>query len=39
MNENTKLRSPSYNDVDDIDDRTILYVTYGELNDSKLNDL
>lgn len=39
MNENTKLRSPSYNDVDDIDDRTILYITYGELNDSKLNDL
>lgn len=39
MNEHTKLRSPSYNDVDDIDDRTILYVTYGELNDSKLNDL
>ena len=39
MNENTKLRSQSYNDVDDIDDRTILYVTYGELNDSKLNDL
>lgn len=39
MNENTKLRSPSYKDVDDIDDRTILYVTYGELNDSKLNDL
>lgn len=39
MNENTKLRSPSYNNVDDIDDRTILYVTYGELNDSKLNDL
>ena len=39
MNENTKLRSPSYKDVDDIDDRTILYITYGELNDSKLNDL
>ena len=39
MNENTKLRSPSYNDVDDIDDRTILYVTHGELNDTKLNDL
>ena len=39
MNENTGLRSPSYKDVDDIDDRTILYITYGELNDAKMNDL
>lgn len=39
MNESTGLRSPSYKEVDDIDDRTILYITNGELNDSKLNDL
>lgn len=39
MNENNGLRSPSYKDVDDIDDRTILYITYGELNDAKMNDL
>lgn len=39
MNENSGLRSPSYKNVDDIDDRTILYITYRELNDQRINSL
>lgn len=37
MNEYTGLRSPSYENVDDIDDRTIEYITYNHLNDDVIN--
>ena len=37
-NINTGLRSPSYKEVDDIDETTITYVTYGHLNYDIIND-